>query len=390
MRPWAPCGRLRESRSGRRGAVPRHRQTTPRRCTAGSTPARVGWPRPWPHCDPGARASGHRGQCQHSCCPACCPACCDVPGGTFRSAIAPPIGHGAVRAAAGGGDAWVLRVVCDLHATKTSRARRHPKVPVPVESSAAAEGTKVPLCQYPAGGVHAAANCPTRTLRGLSGYLNFAAVLDAQAGSGGAMPSTASKRICWSGRGRSPFHTRAAVAVSGWSSSPTRTMSWVTKIMSHDTDTIKTGKRWYLCCHRRALWWPADEDRAPWPFGIDLFLRTGRASRPAHRHRDPGAVSQAGGKPRRPSALGPRPQPVLAASRRGYPRLWPTQAITQRIIVNLAGNALHYSPAAPPLLTPRTAGNRVELRVVDHGPGIPAADRKRVSLLPWQRSHSCS
>ena len=54
----------------------------------------------------GARASGHRGQCQH----ACCPACCDVPCGTFRSAIAPPIGHGAVRAAAGGGDAYVLRV----------------------------------------------------------------------------------------------------------------------------------------------------------------------------------------------------------------------------------------------------------------------------------------
>ena len=42
-------------------------------------------------------------------------------------------------------------------------------------------------------------------------------------------------------------------------------------------------------------------------------------------------------------------------------------------------NALRYSPAAaPPLLTARTAGNRVELRVVDHGPGIAAADWKRV------------
>jgi two-component system sensor histidine kinase KdpD len=54
-------------------------------------------------------------------------------------------------------------------------------------------------------------------------------------------------------------------------------------------------------------------------------------------------------------------------------------AIAERVIVNLAGNALRYSPAAaPPLLTARTAGNRVELRVVDHGPGIPAADQKRV------------
>ena len=54
-------------------------------------------------------------------------------------------------------------------------------------------------------------------------------------------------------------------------------------------------------------------------------------------------------------------------------------AVAERVIVNLAGNALRYSPAAaPPLLTARIAGNRVELRVVDHGPGIPAADRKRV------------
>jgi hypothetical protein len=35
------------------------------------------------------------------------------------------------------------------------------------------------------------------------------------AGADGVMPSAASKRICWSGRGRSPFHTMAAVAVSG-------------------------------------------------------------------------------------------------------------------------------------------------------------------------------
>jgi two-component system sensor histidine kinase KdpD len=53
--------------------------------------------------------------------------------------------------------------------------------------------------------------------------------------------------------------------------------------------------------------------------------------------------------------------------------------------VNLVGNALRYAPAAsPPLLTARARGNRVELRVIDHGPGIPAADRKRV-FLPFAR-----
>jgi len=70
---------------------------------------------------------------------------------------------------------------------------------------------------------------------------------------------------------------------------------------------------------------------------------------------------------------------VLADIPPGLPEIMADPAIAERIIVNLARNALRYSPvAAPPLLTARTAGIRVELRVVDHGPGIPAADRKRV------------
>ena len=78
-------------------------------------------------------------------------------------------------------------------------------------------------------------------------------------------------------------------------------------------------------------------------------------------------------------ALGPQPRPVLADIPSGLPEVMADPAIAERVIVNLAGNALRYSPAAaPPLLTARAAGNRVELRVVDHGPGIPAADRKRV------------
>jgi two-component system sensor histidine kinase KdpD len=78
-------------------------------------------------------------------------------------------------------------------------------------------------------------------------------------------------------------------------------------------------------------------------------------------------------------ALGPHPQPVLADIPSGLPEVMADPAIAERVIVNLAGNALRYSPAAaPPLLTARPAGNRVEVRVVDHGPGIPPADRKRV------------
>jgi two-component system, OmpR family, sensor histidine kinase KdpD len=78
-------------------------------------------------------------------------------------------------------------------------------------------------------------------------------------------------------------------------------------------------------------------------------------------------------------ALGPQPQPVLADIPSGLPEVIADPAIAERVIVNLTGNALRYSPAAAPLLlTARTAGNRIELRVVDHGLGIAAADRKRV------------
>jgi signal transduction histidine kinase len=49
-------------------------------------------------------------------------------------------------------------------------------------------------------------------------------------------------------------------------------------------------------------------------------------------------------------------------------------AIMERVIANLIGNALRYSPpAAPPLVTAAARGGRVEVRVIDHGPGIPAA-----------------
>jgi two-component system, OmpR family, sensor histidine kinase KdpD len=77
-------------------------------------------------------------------------------------------------------------------------------------------------------------------------------------------------------------------------------------------------------------------------------------------------------------SLGPQPQPVLADIPSGLPEVMADPVIAERVIVNLAGNALRYSPAAaPPLLAARTGGNRVELRVIDHGPGISAAERTR-------------
>jgi two-component system, OmpR family, sensor histidine kinase KdpD len=60
-------------------------------------------------------------------------------------------------------------------------------------------------------------------------------------------------------------------------------------------------------------------------------------------------------------------------------------AILERVIVNLTENALRYSPPGkPPLLTASALGDRVELRVVDRGRGIPERDRDRM-FVPFQR-----
>jgi two-component system sensor histidine kinase KdpD len=59
--------------------------------------------------------------------------------------------------------------------------------------------------------------------------------------------------------------------------------------------------------------------------------------------------------------------------------------LLERVVANLAANALRYSPPeeAPHLTTSRL-GERVEIRVIDRGPGIPQDDWDRV-FLPFQR-----
>ena len=52
---------------------------------------------------------------------------------------------------------------------------------------------------------------------------------------------------------------------------------------------------------------------------------------------------------------------------------------------NLTANALRYSPdGSPPALRGSALGDRVELRVIDSGPGIPEADWTRL-FVPFQR-----
>ncbi|MGH3267152.1 MAG: sensor histidine kinase, partial [Trebonia sp.] len=54
------------------------------------------------------------------------------------------------------------------------------------------------------------------------------------------------------------------------------------------------------------------------------------------------------------------------------PEVLTDPALLERVIANVVGNALRFStPDNPPRLAASAYGNRVELRVVDHGPGVP-------------------
>jgi two-component system, OmpR family, sensor histidine kinase KdpD len=59
--------------------------------------------------------------------------------------------------------------------------------------------------------------------------------------------------------------------------------------------------------------------------------------------------------------------------------------LLQRVLVNLLANALRFSPpGAAPVISTSEFGGRVQLRVIDAGPGIPESRRDEV-FLPFQR-----
>jgi two-component system sensor histidine kinase KdpD len=59
--------------------------------------------------------------------------------------------------------------------------------------------------------------------------------------------------------------------------------------------------------------------------------------------------------------------------------------LLERALANLLANALRYSPDDnPPELTASADGNRVQVAVIDHGPGVPSDQRERM-FEPFQR-----
>lgn len=83
--------------------------------------------------------------------------------------------------------------------------------------------------------------------------------------------------------------------------------------------------------------------------------------------------------------LGPAGREITVEIPETLPAVRADPAILERVVVNLTENALRYSPAGKaPLLAASALGDRVELRVVDRGPGIPEEDRERM-FVPFQR-----
>jgi len=84
-------------------------------------------------------------------------------------------------------------------------------------------------------------------------------------------------------------------------------------------------------------------------------------------------------------ALGPDAAHVLVDVPETLPEVCADAVLLERVLVNLLGNALRYSPAGkPPLVSASEHGGRLELRVVDRGPGVPEAQRQQM-FVPFQR-----
>jgi two-component system sensor histidine kinase KdpD len=61
--------------------------------------------------------------------------------------------------------------------------------------------------------------------------------------------------------------------------------------------------------------------------------------------------------------------------------------LLERVVANLVTNARNASgPGQPIRVQGRAAAGRVVLEVIDHGPGVPPADRDRI-FQPFQRLH---
>jgi two-component system sensor histidine kinase KdpD len=67
------------------------------------------------------------------------------------------------------------------------------------------------------------------------------------------------------------------------------------------------------------------------------------------------------------------------------PRILADPGLLRRVLVNLIVNATRYNPEGRRIwITVSTLGEAVEIRVIDHGPGVAPERRERI-FVPFQR-----
>ena len=61
------------------------------------------------------------------------------------------------------------------------------------------------------------------------------------------------------------------------------------------------------------------------------------------------------------------------------------ETLIRQVLVNLLQNAARYAPDGGPIRIEASVGNdSIEIRVVDHGPGVPEPERHRI-FEPYKR-----
>jgi two-component system sensor histidine kinase KdpD len=85
------------------------------------------------------------------------------------------------------------------------------------------------------------------------------------------------------------------------------------------------------------------------------------------------------------ASIGARAADVVVDVDETHPRVLADPGLLERALANVIVNALNHSPPGEPVrIVAGAAGDAVDVRVVDRGPGVPAAERDRM-FMPFQR-----
>ena len=84
------------------------------------------------------------------------------------------------------------------------------------------------------------------------------------------------------------------------------------------------------------------------------------------------------------ASLGPRGQSVAVDVPSSLPRVGADPGLLERAVANLIDNALIHAGGSEPTIEAGQVAGRIDIRIIDRGPGIPRAERERV-FQPFQR-----